>query len=66
MVGRENDPLWAIGADAWLALSWGALSQLPAWATSGRARAISSSATTGTGLEISVRKIEQEPTTKPR
>ena len=66
MVGRENDPLWAIGADAWLGLSWGALSQLPAWATSGRARATSSSATTRNGLEISARKVEQEPTNKPR
>ncbi len=66
MVGRENDPLWAIGADAWLALSWGALSQLPAWATSGRPQATSSSATTGNGLEISARKLGPEPTTTPR
>ena len=57
MVGRQNDPLWAIGADAWLALSWGALSQLPAWATSGRARATSPRVTTGNGLEISARKV---------
>ena len=57
MVGRANDPLWAIGADAWLGLSWGALSQLPAWATSGRSRATSPRVTTGNGLEISARKV---------
>jgi hypothetical protein len=31
--GRQHDPLWALGADAWLGLSWGYLSTLPARGT---------------------------------
>ncbi len=38
-LGRQHDPLWALAADAWLGLSWGHLSTLPArgtqWLASG-------------------------------
>lgn len=61
LVGRQNDPLWAMGADAWLGLSWGALSALPAWATSGRGQGSASSTTTKNGLEVSARKVGPDP-----
>ncbi len=31
--GRQHDPLWALATDAWLGLSWGYLSTLPARGT---------------------------------
>ena len=42
-VGRQHDPVWASAADAWLGLSWGYLSTLPARGTQLLARGLAAS-----------------------